>query len=404
YRRSDPIDRYITTVTPGFWGGHWSDYLGGGVVRFFGGRAIGCGFQNTPISYIQKRQVLEDRAHNLWIDVGWYSGARHIFMKRLSDFKLTTEKVPTEIKRSVTINTEALLAGRPQSNTKLFWRFKEGPWRGGERTNSATIYFPADGLYQIEMVAMGPLGGITPEISFAVNATVSLPDTILTETGPYTSKDIIWQIPASAVPSESGQIPHLAYRIDEKEWKQAYKDKMISFKELEPGGYNIQVTAVEEERYYDATPLAFNVTFAPDYNLIVEKRLELIMSDDPNESQTALAEIKMAGPDVLGVLQQRLTEAHKVLKLIDVLERLIREIQRGPLDVEYPRRFDHIPPPPPPQRLTAARKVLQLIGALERLIREIQRGPDDVEYRRRFENGLPPPPPPPPPPPQPPIR
>jgi hypothetical protein len=349
YRRSDLIGHYITTVTPGFWGGHWSDYLGGGVFRFFGGRAIGCGFQNTPISHIEKRQVLEDRAHNLWIDVGWYSGARHIFMKRLSDFILTADHVPTEAKRSVTINTEAHLAGRPQSNTRLFWRFKESCWHGGERTNSATIYFPADGLYQIEMVAMEPIGGITPEMSFAVNVTVPLPDTILTETGPYTSKDIIWQIPANVVPSEPGQIPHLAYRIDEKGWKPAYKDKMISFQGLEPGEYHIQVAAVEDERYYDTTPPALDVTYAPDYNFIVERRLELIMGDDPNQAQAALAEIKMAGPDVVPVLQQKLAEARKAAQIISFLERLIQEIQRGPLDVEYPRRFEQgLPPPPPP--------------------------------------------------------
>lgn len=349
YRRADPINRYITTVTPGLWGGHWSDYLGGGIRRFFGDRAPDCDFQNTPISYIKKRQVLEDRAHNLWIDVGWYSGARHVFMKRLSNFKLTTEQVPTKAKRSVTINTEALLADRPQSNTKLFWRFKDGSWHGGERTNSATIYFPADGLYQIEMVAMEPIGGITPEISFAINATVPLPDTILTETGPYTCKDIIWQIPASAVPSESGQIPHLAYRINEKEWKQAYKDKMISFKGLEPGEYHIQVAAVEDERYYDTTPPALDVTYDPDYNLIVEQRLELITGDDPNQVQAALAEIKMAGLDILEVLEQKLTEARKAAQFIMPLRQVIREIQRGQEDVDYRRRFEYgiLPPPPP---------------------------------------------------------
>jgi hypothetical protein len=386
YRRADLIDRDITRVKPGLWGGHWSDHLGGGICRFFGGRALGCDFHKTPVSHIDKSEILEDRAHNLWVVGG------HVFMKRLSDFKLTTEKVPTETKRSVTIKTKALLASQPQSNTRLFWRFKEGPWHGGERTNSATIYFPTDGIYQIDMVAMEPIGGITPEINFTINATVSLPDTILTETAPYISKDIIWQIPASAVPSEPGQIPHFAYRIDEKEWQQAYKDKMISFQGLEPCEYNIQVAAVEEERYYDVTPLSFNVTFAPDYNLIVKKRLDLIISNDPNESQTALTEIKMAGPDVLGVLQQRLAEARKAEQTISFLERLIREIQRGLPQVKYPHIFDPIPPPP--QRLAKARKIIKLIGALERLIREIQQGPQNVEHPRRFDR-IPPPPPPP---------
>ena len=345
YRRADPIDRYIKTVTPGLWGGHWSDYFAGPVYRFFGGRVLKCDFQNTPLlgNVHEIRQVLEDRAHNLWIDTG-----RQVLIKRLSDFKLTTEHVPTETNRSVTINTEAHLAGQPQSNTKLFWRFKNGSWRGGERTNSATIYFPSDGLYQIEMVAMGPLGGTTPEMSFAVNATVPLPDTLLTETGPYISKDVTWRIPASTVPSEPNQIATLAYRINEKEWQQAYKDTMILFQGLEPGEYNIQVAAVEEERYYDATPPALNVTYAPDYNFIVERRLELIMGDDPNKAQAALAEIKMAEPDVVPVLRQKLAEARKVLQLIGALERLIREIQRGPRDIEYRRRFEYGPPPPPP--------------------------------------------------------
>ena len=348
YLRADVIDDYIKTVTPGLWGGYWSDYFGGGVVRFFDGRALGCDFQSTPVAYIEKRQVLEDRAHNLWIDAGWYSGARHVFMKRLSDFKLTTEYIPAEAKRSLTINTEAQLSGQPQSNTRFFWRFKEEPWHGGEHTNSVTIYFPTDGFYQIEMFAMEPIGGITPKTSFGIHATVPLPDTIFTETGPYTCKDIIWQIPANALPSEPGQLPHLAYRIDEKEWQQAYKDKMISFQGLEPGEYHIQVAAVEDERFYDATPLALDVTFAPDYNLIVEKRLELIMGDDPNQAQAALAEIKMAGPDMVAVLQQKIDEARKVLQMIAEFERLIREIKRGPQDLEIRRHFEPSPPPPPP--------------------------------------------------------
>ena len=349
YRRADPIDRYVETVTPGLGGGHWSDNIGGGgIFRFFGGRALGCDFQNTPIAYTKKRQVLEDRAHNLWVDAGWYSGARHIFMKRLSDFKLTTENVPTEAKRSLTINTETRLSGQPQSNTRLFWRFKDGPWRGGELTNSATIYFPNDGLYQIEMVAMGPLGGITPKISFGIDATTPLPDTILTESGPYICKDIVWPIPANTVPSEPGRTPDLAYRFDEKEWQQAYRGNMISFQGLEPGEYHIQIAAVEEERYYDANPPSLNITYTPDYNLIVERRLELIMGDDPNQAQAALAEIKMAGTDIIPVLKQKFAEARKVLKLIAAFERLIREIQRGPQDVEYRRRFERIPPPPPP--------------------------------------------------------
>jgi len=116
YCRADPLYTHIKTVTPGLWGGYWSDYFSGPVYRFFGGRVLKCDFQNTPLlgNVHEISQVLEDRSHNLWIDAGWYTGARHVFMKRLSDFKLTSEHFPTEVKRSVTINTEALLAGQPQ--------------------------------------------------------------------------------------------------------------------------------------------------------------------------------------------------------------------------------------------------------------------------------------------------
>ena len=52
-------------------------------------------------------------------------------------------------------------------------------WVGGREGDSVTINFPQTGRYEIELVAMGPLGGITPQsLSFAIDAQVSLPDTL----------------------------------------------------------------------------------------------------------------------------------------------------------------------------------------------------------------------------------
>jgi hypothetical protein len=187
-----------------------------------------------------------------------------------------------------------------------------------------------DGRYEIEIKAMCPQGSVTPEtLSFTMDVVVPLPDTVLTETGPYIARDIVWTIPARAVPSEPGRPVHLIYRIDDKEWQPAYKGDKVLFAEYGKGEYRIETAAKEDERYVDRTPLQFSVKYDPDYHRIVEKCLDVTKAGDPKESEQALSELRMIGERIIPVLKERLEEAQKQedTKSAPVLERLINEIE-----------------------------------------------------------------------------
>jgi len=331
YVRGNALYRSLKTVTPGLWGGHWSAYIAGPIFRFFGDKILQCDLRDTPLLGMDYkiRQVLEDRAHNLWIDAGWYAGAEHVFMKRLDDFRVKTQKVPSEAKRAVTISTESFLGGQRQSGTRLFWRFERGYWNGGEPADSVTIYFRNDGCYKIEVLGMGPLGGTTPEsLRFTIDAAVALPETVLTKKGPYVCKDVTWEVPAKAIPSEPGEVPHLTYRVNDGEWQVAYKGQMIAFGGLQAGEYRVEVAAREDEVYYDRTPLVFDVKYAPDYDWIVESRLDIITGEDTEQAKDALSEIKMAAANVVPILEEKLAEVRRAAKLVSILEQLLRELER----------------------------------------------------------------------------
>ncbi len=356
YVRGDPLPQYYDTLTPGFSHGFWTDYVAGPIFRFFGGRVIQCDFRHTPLAgqEYEIRQVLEDRAHNLWFDAGQYAGTRHVFMKGTAGFKLKARDVPTEVKRSLVVRPEVLVGQEPRPDTRLFWRFEDGSWQEGEGGNPITIHFPGEGRYQIEVVAMGPLGEITPEpLSFMVNASCPLPHTLLTREGPYEVEDVFWEIPAKVVPSEADAIARLAYRIAGGEWQLAYEGNMLSFGELKAGKYRVEVAACEDERYYDATPLQLDVAYSPNYEQVLERCLGTIAEHLPSESRylrllrglaenepdslrrddsgpvkTALSQLRSAGAGIIPALEKRLAQAEKELRVFLIVHRMLRELKR----------------------------------------------------------------------------
>jgi hypothetical protein len=275
-------------------------------------------------------------------------------MKRLSDFELKAEDIPAEAKRSVTVRVEPFLGGEIQPDATLFWRVNAGPWRGGLTDRTVTVDFFQAGKYELEFVGMDPLGGTTPNpLRFSADVRVTFPETTLASEGPYRVEDILWQSPAKAMPSEPGETPCLAYRIKGGSWQPAYKGEFLSFGELDPGNYRVEVAAVEAEKWYDPTPLAFEVTYAPDYERIVDQRLgtmreharlgtthfrmlqELIEHDphflgwrDAEEVKAAMAELKMAGPSAVPILKKRLVKAREEAALVLVLQRLLDELRK----------------------------------------------------------------------------
>ena len=123
-------------------------------------------------------------------------------------------------------------------------------------------------------------------------------------------------------------MPYMSYRVNDGEWRTAHRGGMVMFGGLEPGEYRVQVAACEDNRYYDSTPLDFSVKYAPDYDGIIERRLGIIIGDDPERARAAFSEIKMAGPRIIPTLEKRLREASKATRLIRTLEQLLQELGR----------------------------------------------------------------------------
>jgi len=259
YVIGDQLPHYMKTVTPGYFGGYWTGYAGlNGAYRIFGGKVFKCDFSDSPLVGKENdiRWVADDRAHNLWIDAGWYGNCRHVFLKRLDGFKLKVADIPAQVKRELCIEAEPVLPGLATKDLRLFWRFEDGLWQGGEQGGSVAVRFPTDGEYHIEVMGMDPQGG-TSEIShLAVHATVFLPKTEVTEGGPYVVKDVVWTPPVEMTSSLPGALLKLAHCMDGGDWQIFEDGRRIALGGLEPGEHSIEIAAQDEEGYRDLTPLS----------------------------------------------------------------------------------------------------------------------------------------------------
>ena len=176
-------------------------------------------------------------------------------------------------------------------------------------------------------MGMDPLGGASEVLTFAVDATVPLPDTKLVQEGPYNVRDVVWVAPVELIPSEPGVAVQLAYRVDEGPWEVAGEGKTILMGGQEPGNHVVDIAAQEGKEYRDPTLVRLDVEYVPDFEFIVNSRLATIIGDDPEQVQTALSEIETAGPAVIPIIKRKLAEVREAAQLIGPLEKLLREIE-----------------------------------------------------------------------------
>ena len=332
WRRGSTLPAGVRWATPGLHGGHWSAHTAGGTAprRILGGRVIPCDFTDTPLAgwtYAVQR-VLEDRARNLWFDLGTERGVPRAVRKQLSGFRLALGVVPDEAVGTVDLTVAPVLPGLTPDAMRVLWRFRDGPWQGGAGGSEVSVAFPADGDYAIELVGMDRQGGLSEPAVVAVRARVPVPDTVLTANGPFRVTDILWRVPVKLVPSSPEAEPLLLYRIDGGSWRSARSRQYIGMWTLTPGTHAVELAARESRVYLDPTPVRATVVYAPDAEEIVARRLKLLASAESKVASRAMADIALAGPQILPVVQRHLAKATKGSALATRLASLLARLQR----------------------------------------------------------------------------
>ena len=333
--RGDPLPANIQTVTPAFSKGFWSDGTGGDIYRFLGGSVVKCDFSDTPLEKREKdiRQLLEDREGNLWI----YTKQRNLYSYRGGGIVLKTSTPPEKAKRFLKLDARVLENNHPVPGSRIFWRFQGEDWNGAKKPGKICISFPEDGKYQVEITAIGPLGeSVSDPVTFSIQASVPFPDTRLTGDPPFESRDISWMIPARPVPSEPKVIPELYYRINGREWRKAYMNDRILFEGETSGTCRIRVAAREMDVFSDPTPLEFDVEYNPDYERMVESRLEALAGEDIEERERAVRELQMAGSRVDPVIRKKIREINHMQRMIQPLHRSLHDVS------VYSTAFPHL--------------------------------------------------------------
>ena len=288
-----------------------------------------CSLKDSPlVEWVSNIDwILDDRANNLWIDAGYITYARTVYMKQANSFKIHAPDIPSKVRRSLNLKLDVTDGDNSISDARIFWRLNKGQWKYNESGSSLKIDFKKDGNYQVEVRAMDSLGQLSEFLSFSVEVIVPAPETIFIGPLSETYKDVVWEIPVKITPSEAGLSVSLKFRINHGEWINAYKNKMVAFNKLRRGLYSVEVAACENDKYFDKTPLSFYINYEPDYNEIVQSRLGIIRGENSELVQEALSEIRMAGPDILPVLYQYLEESKNESKLFDILQHLIQELE-----------------------------------------------------------------------------
>jgi hypothetical protein len=344
FRKGDPLPFKVVaspsqySFTAGRHGGFWSENPRGPVLRILGGRTFACDFSETPLygHRSEINRILEDRNANLWIDVWGRRGEKgRVFFKPPLETLQVWGELHTAVRRKMELPLQAFLPGmastpeRPPGD-RVFWRFRNGDWRGSRRKESIIIYFPRAGRFVLEVVALDSIGGLPrTTLNYIVDASdVLFPDTVVTKAGPYATRDVIWEIPAGAIPSTPGSDPQLVYSINGGSWQPAYRDRYVLMDRLPPAEYRVVVAAREEEVYHDPTPLEFELQYTPDYRMIVETRMPRLASRDFRAANEAMHELRSAGRGIAPILWEKLKEVEEAYRLGGRLSALIGQISR----------------------------------------------------------------------------
>jgi hypothetical protein len=292
-----------------------------------GGRCFPVSLAGTPISGWNdfNRQIVADRAGNLWV-----SSLRRVFMKRTDQFRITAGPAPAQVGASLKLDVSLSEPGLAKGQGRVFWRIGDGSYQGGMEPGTLEITFEQSGNHKVEVIGVDLQGAVTPEpLRLSVRSTVSPPQTRPDGNGPYTVKDVVWKAPVTAVPSAPGMKCTIAYRIDNGEWRTA-EGGLARTGGIELGRHAAEFAAQQEDGLRDKSPVRVEFDYKPDYDFIVDSRMDALGSDDAETARRAMEEIGSAGPGVLPVLERKARQAADARRQADDLRRAIEALNDEP--------------------------------------------------------------------------
>lgn len=304
--------------------GLWMNASATNATRVLAGRFFIIDLQDSPLVGRNVTGVYEDGDANIWYELR----GDGVFVQSLAGFTLEFAPPPAEVVRRLTLDIKTPLAGVAAEELRVFWRLNGGAWQGGDRGGHVDVRFPETGDYTVELLALEPRGGSSAISELQVHATVPLPETIWTGEPAVTVTDVIWEPDIQLEPGVEGVPVTLAYRVTGGPWVMA-AGRHIPVARFCPAGEPITLELATQERdgLRDPSPVTITVTYQPDYEAMIDARLNDLSSQDQHQRERAMQELKLAGPELAPLLKQAAEEARRAYSRAALLENLARQIE-----------------------------------------------------------------------------
>lgn len=324
------LPRYTKRIAPAASGGAWVFGTGGSEPpsRLFGRERMQINTAGTPLAGKPLRDVKEDAAGGLWF-LTYYGGLPRAFFYKQSGTRLTIENPPSECERSLRLKVHVYQEDQIDT-VRLFTRVNAADWSAVVPEDSVCVFrFPETGHYRCEATGLKLGGRLESPPAFVVHANVKLPETKLTGRQiEHLSVDTMeWRPPVLIEKTSEEATPTLLWRIGAGDWRQASGDGPISFADVEPGTYQIEFCAQEEDLWRDPSPLRLTVTFAPDYEKIVAAYLEQLTTGNAARRRHAMEMLSSLGVEAVPAMEHRLEEAERAALLVHPLREILEELR-----------------------------------------------------------------------------
>lgn len=289
--------------------------------------------EGTPLQGKHVQWIERDRAGNLWFQTDHRLTRGEIYFFKLSQVKLVGEEIPESCDRELKLKL-ALETEKYAKRATPMWRFAGEEWTPGELGEPGemkyTVRFPTNGTYRVELSALVVAAPVVEPVTFEVEVEVSLPETLRVgeEESVVVVDDPYWEPPLRCVAGDDGDLS-VRWRKQGEEWQEQSDSGFCNLVNLEPGQYQVEFAAVEEGFWVDPTPLVIEVEYRPDYDRVIERRLEAILSGDKEVAQRAVDQLVKLGRAVAPKLRQRISNAEREAELLPLLKNAVQQFEAG---------------------------------------------------------------------------